>query len=407
MSTRLMTLILLPALAAHVLATPNPLSAASPHKRNGGGGDSPSSAYCNSFFHDITAATDANIDLVSIIGGPPENQQVLVERRIQQYVAGSTINDQILAADHVHVEGTYSLYFEYCWPKEGDIKGLFQTHHGLVSNAGYWNLKIDGSSDYSFVESAAAAGWATLSYDRLGVRNSAKPDGTNVVQSPFEIAQSVAIAELLGYGGLGDAGQHSKIVGIGHSYGSATLAGVASVAPNTFDAIVLTGYTANATTGPLGIFSTNPTIANIAYPERFGSDPNDYVISPDVSSDQTLFFHYPNYTQSALDLFAETKSEWTLGQQNTVALHYFYDRSQYVNPVLVVTGEYDAPFCASNCNIQAGDIEGSNQLDTVKALFPSIERFETYLLPDTGHGNNFHPAAHESYQRIIDFASSL
>ncbi|WVF65825.1 hypothetical protein IAT40_000562 [Kwoniella sp. CBS 6097] len=400
------TAVLLLALAAQGLAGPLPPKQHFEVDKRAVG-HHPSRANCTSFFADITASTDGNIDLVSIIGEPPENQQALVERRIQLSAAGSTINEQIFTAPHVHVEGTHSLYFEYCAPSAGEIKGLFQTHHGLVSNSGYWNLNIDGSYDYSFAESAAAAGWATLSYDRLGVGHSAKPDGTNIVQNPFEMAQAIAIAEQLRQGGPPVAGTHSKIVGVGHSYGSGTLVGVASIAPNTFDALVLTGYTANATMGPLGLAGMNPTMANVAYPDRFGSEPNDYVTTAEVSADQALFFHYPNYTQSALDLFVKTKGEWTLGQQNTAPFHFFYDRSQYVNPVLVVNGEYDAPFCASNCNIQAGDVEGSNQLDTVKGLFPSIDRFETYLVPDTAHGINLHPTAHESYHRIIDFANSL
>lgn len=40
----------------------------------------------------------------------------------------------------------------------------------------------------SFANAAAVAGWATLSYDRLGTGRSAHPDGTNVVQIGYEIA---------------------------------------------------------------------------------------------------------------------------------------------------------------------------------------------------------------------------
>lgn len=74
-----------------------------------------------------------------------------------------------------------------------------------------------GKTDYSFAESAAAAGWATLSYDRLGVGRSAHPDGTQVVQIPYEIAQSVSIAQMLRDGKVGNGVPgFETVVGVGH-----------------------------------------------------------------------------------------------------------------------------------------------------------------------------------------------
>ena len=35
------------------------------------------------------------------------------------------------------------MYFEYCQPKTGTPDGVFQTHHGLVGNAGYWNVQLE------------------------------------------------------------------------------------------------------------------------------------------------------------------------------------------------------------------------------------------------------------------------
>ena len=72
-------------------------------------------------------------------------------------------------------------------------------------------------TDYSFAESAAAAGWATLSYDRLGVGRSAHPNATQVVQISYEIAQSTAIAQMLRDGSVGNGVPgFSKVVGVGH-----------------------------------------------------------------------------------------------------------------------------------------------------------------------------------------------
>jgi len=366
-----------------------------------------SSANCWTFYEDIYAEAN-NTDLQSVIGGAPANQQVLVESLISQYRAGSTVMAQIAAAPKISVKGSYNLYFEYCQPKSGSPKGVFQTHHGLVGNAAYWNVKLDGYTDNSFAESAAAAGWATLSYDRLGVGNSSHPDGIQIVQEPFEIAESVVIAGKLRDGSIGNGlPSFSTVVGVGHSYGSVLLAGVASVAPDAFDQIVLTGFTANSTNGPLGLAAFDSTIASVAYPDRFGSLNSTYVITPSVSADQYGFFHYPNYTQSALDLFTNSKSEYSLGQSNSIAGPYMLNRTGFVKPTFIVTGENDAPFCAADCLVTS---LGPNmtQLDTSRPIFPSVadSNFSTYVVPATGHGINFHTTAYDAYQQILSFVTS-
>jgi hypothetical protein len=73
----------------------------------------------------------------------PANQQALVQGSIDQYAAGSTVMAQIGAAPATDVSGTYSMWFEYCQPKSGNPAGVFQTHHGLVGNAGYWNVQLE------------------------------------------------------------------------------------------------------------------------------------------------------------------------------------------------------------------------------------------------------------------------
>jgi len=61
---------------------------------------------------------------------------------IDQYAAGSRVMQDIMNAPAIEVSGTYSLYFEYCEPKSGSPKGIFQTHHGIVGNAAYWNVQL-------------------------------------------------------------------------------------------------------------------------------------------------------------------------------------------------------------------------------------------------------------------------
>ncbi|KAK6907414.1 hypothetical protein I203_101408 [Kwoniella mangroviensis CBS 8507] len=98
-------------------------------------------AECRSFYADVYAETNSNIDLKSVIGGPAENQQALTEPIISYFAAGSTLPSQIFAAPTLEVKETYQLWFEHCRPKSGLVKGVYQTHHGLVGNAGYWNVQ--------------------------------------------------------------------------------------------------------------------------------------------------------------------------------------------------------------------------------------------------------------------------
>ncbi|KAK4688823.1 hypothetical protein P7C73_g1273, partial [Tremellales sp. Uapishka_1] len=361
-----------------------------------------SSANCRDFYADITASA-TNVDIASVIGPPPVNQQALVQSSLDAMAAGSTVMAQIAAAPTFNVTETYSLWFEYCEPLNGTSAGLFQTHHGIVGNAGYWNVLINGVTDNSFAQSAAEAGWSTLSYDRLGVGRSAKPDGTNIVQANYEISESIAIGEMVRAGTLGDIGAFSTVVGVGHSYGSALLTGVAAMSDTVFDALVLTGFTANQTTGPLSnIFQSE--IASEAYPARFAGDANDYVSTPSVSVDQEAFFHYPNYTQSALDLFTTTKGEYTLGQFNSLGGPLMAKRPNFNKPVFVITGDNDAPYCAADCMVTSLGAD-MTQLDTVKDLFPGVAAadFSTFVVPATGHGINFHTTAYAAYQQIIAF----
>lgn len=111
------------------------------------------------------------------------------------------------------------------------------------------------------------------------------------------------------------------------AFGSSVTAGVAGVAPETFDAIVLTGFSGNGSTGSLGVGGFQPGMAALAYPERFKGLPGDYISTTTQISDQQEFISYPNYTTSALDLFTATKGEYTLGEVSEYRIGHFTDYS--------------------------------------------------------------------------------
>ena len=220
--------------------------------------------------------------------------------------------------------------------------------------------RLSGKTDNSFAESAAAAGWgesthpcglvpadlaATLSYDRLGVGNSDHPDGLDIVQGGYEVAQAVTISNMLRTGSLGSIPAFQTIWGMGHSFGSIQLFLTTLTAPDIFDGLVLTGYSGSFNlVGSLNLGGVPVTLANYAYPDRFGYLGNDYMTLEDQTADQKFFFHYPNYTQNALDVFTQTKGEAALGEMYAQSIPTPGDMP-YTKPLLVVTGDNDAPAC--------------------------------------------------------------
>lgn len=66
------------------------------------------------------------------------------------------------------------------------------------------------------------------SYDRLGVGKSDTPDGLNVVQAPLEVEIAHQLIQMLR---AGKFGHFSKVVGVGHSFGSIITQAITSQYP--------------------------------------------------------------------------------------------------------------------------------------------------------------------------------
>jgi hypothetical protein len=107
---------------------------------------------------------------------------------------------------------------------------------------------------------------------------------------------------------------------------------------------------------------------------------------------------------------------------DSIAATISLDRSGFTKPVFVITGDNDAPYCASNCQVTS---LGANmtQVDSARELYPSVADadFATYAVPATGHAINYRtyidqsddifsddldPTSYDAYQRIIAFVTS-
>lgn len=93
------------------------------------------------------------------------------------------------------------------------------SHVSIGFDSSYWDFAATGQ-DYSYVSAAAKAGHATFRYDRLGTGFSQKPTDTyNTVQAATDVAILSEIISRLQSGAIGGRA-HTRIAGVGHSYGS-------------------------------------------------------------------------------------------------------------------------------------------------------------------------------------------
>lgn len=196
---------------SHHISTANAPSGAGfkypvPHSSRGG------NAVCVSGTVHVPASTSQNVQFSYKI---PQNQTQVTETFLDFITPGSNFASSINAGTR-NVSGTYALGATLCTPANNTKpKGVQLLTHGVGLDRYYW----DFTADYSYVDRAVEAGYATFFYDRLGVGESEKPDALDVVQAPLEVEIANSLATMLRKGAFGgDA--FEKIVGVGHSFGS-------------------------------------------------------------------------------------------------------------------------------------------------------------------------------------------
>lgn len=223
------------------------------------------------------------------------------------------------------------------------------------------------------MNAALAAGYATLSYDRLGLGNSSHANTSletrDTIQSTLQVASLAAMTQKLRNCSFPQVNHtFSKIVHVGHSFGSAQTYLLTAMYPNISDGIVLTGFSMNASF--VGYFGAGGDFqqAYLNQPFRFGAPvdaaavntvikafgltdyvaPIDftalstynyvpgYLTNSNVNSQMYLFF-YPNHFDNGILYYGEqTKQPVTTGELLTLASAP--KTNAFKGPVLVFTG---------------------------------------------------------------------
>ena len=245
-------------------------------------------AKCLSGLMQLTAtATNTKI----LIPAPSSNAAV-TEYYIEVNQANSTLAKNAIGGPNP-VSGSYGIYTKLCYPasEENKVSTLQILTHGGTLDHTYWDI----APGYSYVDAAAAAGYATLSYDRLGTGLSDHPDPVQVVQLPIQIEIAHAIVQKARNAAIGGF-NFDKVVGVGHSLGSALTQGVAAKYPSDFDALILQGTSTTFSYTPIGVASTAQQLASTDPSGRFKSLPAGYVTpAPVPQALQFAFYRYPGF----------------------------------------------------------------------------------------------------------------
>lgn len=308
----------------------------------------------------------------------------------------------------------------------------------LLTISSYWDLSFN-DYNYSYIDVATDTyKYCTLSFDRLGIGNSSHGEPLNEIQSFLEVAATVQLTQMLRNGTFpGVNNTFSKVVHVGHSFGSAQTYSLANMYPDLTDGIVLTGFSMNSSFPPYFLAGGNFVLASKNQPIRFGSYngtqiqellqmyaeplldyitplgedlasaappqdlPNGYLINSDAEANKYLFFKPGYYDPAILTLAENTKQPVTLGE--ILTLGSLPMMNAFTGPVLVITGSNDLPYCGGDCLATGG--AAASIPAQVQKNFPNVnaENFTAYIQPNTGHGINAHYNATGAYAVINEF----
>ncbi|KAJ5579870.1 uncharacterized protein N7459_005855 [Penicillium hispanicum] len=290
---------------------------------------------------------------------------------------GRNITEELLDGYNT-VSGEYNLATQYCMPdnavgKDATVQVLT---HGIGFDKTYWDLPYN-DYNYSYVEYALSRGYHTLSYDRLGVGSSSHGEPKNEIQQFLEVEALAQLIRTLRNGSFPRLKKTpSKVVHVGHSFGSLQTYSLTAKYPYLSDGIVLSGFSLNS-----------------SFVSYF------WARTTDAGNCEYLFFEPPYFDPKVLAMAEQTKQPVTVGELLTVSSAPA--KTDFTGPVLLISGTNDLPFCGGDCLATGGT--AASIPAQAKVAFPSAKAWSVYIQPNTGHGLNLHYNATAGYKQIADF----
>lgn len=207
--------------------------------------------------------------------------------------------------------------------------------HGIGFDRSYWDFAYDNRR-YSYVSRAIEQGYSTLSWDRLGIAQSSHGDPIGEIQVFLEIAALRGLTQWVKDGKLFD-GKHknSKMVHVGHSFGSIITHGMTNETPELSNGIVLTGFTQVGTYLAQFLLGANFVSAK-SVPALAEQYSEGYLATRSTIGLHTNFFAPRNFDPQVLQIAESTGQPAAIGELLT--LGSMPAKSRFNGPVLIVTG---------------------------------------------------------------------
>lgn len=169
----------------------------------------------------------------------PADELVATQTIVELLKLNPTIYNTTNGGDR-EITGTFKIFSKLCFPTDPSIAKDVQTvqflTHGATLGIEYWDI----APGYSYVDAAAQAGYATFSYDMLGVGKSDHPDPIQIVQARLYVEIAHTLIRLLRTTRIGPHA-FKQVVGVGHSVGSTITQAITTKYPKDVDAAILSG----------------------------------------------------------------------------------------------------------------------------------------------------------------------
>jgi pimeloyl-ACP methyl ester carboxylesterase len=311
------------------------------------------------------------------------------------------------------ISGTQDISVQLCIPPNGSKKDHLQVAtHGVAFDKRYWDAPIN-PSEYSYVENAMNAGYSILTYDRLGTGNSSKPDAYNTVSATLELEHLRIISEMAKSGELikkvpssdiDTSQSFSKVIHVGHSFGSILSLSLLATYPDASDGAVITGMIINNESTQLKLTTFGPEYPRTNDPQLYADFGSGYFIQNSRVTLQSGFFStrenkttgVGGFTPEALEYGFSVRQPSAVSDWTTPALLKIYPALEFAGPVQFVNAEFDYVVCG-------GDCKGTYDEDMIKMLYPKAMDVDFYVQEGTGHGLTLHKRADVGYKVSLDW----
>jgi pimeloyl-ACP methyl ester carboxylesterase len=297
--------------------------------------------------------------------------------------------------------GTCNLQTTFCRPdgrfgKSGDTVQLLT--YGIGFDRSYWDIPYQ-SPKYSYVTTAVDQyRFATFAWDRLGIGMSQHSRPLQEIQAPLEEAALISLTQMLKEGSIPSVPKFSRVVHVGHSFGSILSFALSRDVPDLSNGIVLTGYSHTGMFIPYFALGANfVSIKNSPLASQYDAG---YFAAGDASAVQTNFFAPNHFDPDILPFAAQNGHPVSVGELLTLG-GTSAGVSNTGAPVLVITGERDIPFCGGDCyatstaNISADSIPAG-----AREYVPRANPFSTQIVSGAGHGLNMDIGAQDTFESI-------